>query len=527
LAFPSNDQFTPIQVNGSPLFDVLGDESPASTDIVGNSSFPAGFFAYDGNNVYFRLRLNGDPRNNQLTGFRTFSWGVLINTTGVAGTYNWLFNVDGLNNRVGLIQNTNVLVNSWNDPAEGTNGLGTANVFRPITNFDFARVGPADSSIGGGRDFFLDWYLPASVFFQTLGITEASQLRTIFFTSANSNNYNKDSLRTSEGFTFSNAFSDPVTAEDSDVRARLRTTKELTSGPTSVVLGQQATWTGVIRVRNTGDATATSVFLQDLIGPDNVTSFTVNSVSQGLTSYNPANKQLTWSIGNLGEEAQATLTFTLVGSYTTSGTRLLDRVVANGVDSYSGAAITSNTTTVNVNVLAAATINGTVTDQSTGLVLPNTTMTLLQGATVIATTTTNATGFYSFTNLAAGNYTVRAERTNYTTANVNTSVTTGSSRTVNIALQPLTSAITGNVSSGGPIANATIVLTNSSGTVVATTTTNGAGNYTFTGVIPGSYNLSVTAAGFQSQTAGVTTVANQTSTVNLSCWPILVPYPGQ
>ncbi|GLI84555.1 hypothetical protein ANABIO32_22650 [Rossellomorea marisflavi] len=522
MAFPSNDQFTPIQVNGSPLFDVLGDESPPSTDIVGNSSFPAGFFAYDGSNVYFRLRLNGDPRNNQQTGFRTFSWGVLINTTGVAGTYNWLFNVDGLNNRVSLIQNTIVQVNSWTDQAEGTNGNGAPNVSRPINNFDFARVSLADSSIGGNQDFFLDWLLPASVFFQTLGITETSQLRTVFFTSANSNNYNKDSLRTSEGFSFTNAFSEPVTAEDSDVRARLRTTKVLTSGPTSVVLGQQATWTGTITVRNTGESTATTILVQDIIGPDVVTSFTVNSVTQGLVSYNPATKQLTWSVGNLGEEAQATLTFTLVGSYTSSGTRLLDSVIANGVDSYSGAAITSNTSIVNVTVLPAATINGTITDAVSGLVLPNTTVTLLQGATVIATTTTNASGQYSFTNLVAGNYTVQAARTNYVTGSASTSVSTGTSRTVNIALQPLPSTITGNVSSGGPIANATVVLTNSAGTVVATTTSDGAGNYTFTGVVPGSYNLSVTAAGFQSQTAGVTTVANQTSIVNF----VLVANPG-
>ncbi|MEW4288285.1 carboxypeptidase regulatory-like domain-containing protein [Rossellomorea marisflavi] len=522
MAFPSNDQFTPIEVGGVPLFDVVGDENPPSTDIVGNSTFPAGFFAYDGTNVYFRIRLDGDPRNTQLTGFRNFSWGVLINTTGVAGTYNWLFNVDGLNNRVGLVRNTVVQVNSWTDQAEGTNGNGAPNVSRPITNFDFARVSPANSSLGGTQDFFLDWFLPASVFFSTLGITDMSELRIVSFTSANSNNYNKDSLRTSEGFSFTNAFSNPVTADDADVRARLRTTKQLTSGPTSVVLGQQATWTGTIRVQNTGDSNATTIFLQDTIGPDVVTSFVVNSVTQGLISYNPATKLLTWNVGNLGEEATATLTFTLIGSYTTSGTRLLDRVVATGVDSYSGGTLTSNTTVVNVNVLAAATINGTITDQTTGLVLPNTTVTLLQGVTVIATTSSNAAGFYSFTNVVPGNYTVQASRTNYTTASVNTSVSSGSSQTVNIALQPLTSNITGNVSSGGPINNATIVLTNTSGTVVATTTTNAAGNYSFTGITPGSYNLSVNAAGFQSQTAGVTTVANQTAIVNF----VLVANPG-
>ena len=53
MAFPSNNQFTPFIINGSPVFDVLGDESPTDTDLVGNSSFPAVFFAYDGTNIYF------------------------------------------------------------------------------------------------------------------------------------------------------------------------------------------------------------------------------------------------------------------------------------------------------------------------------------------------------------------------------------------------------------------------------------------------------------------------------------------
>ncbi|KML32346.1 carboxypeptidase regulatory-like domain-containing protein [Rossellomorea marisflavi] len=522
MAFPSNDQYTAIQVGGAPLFDVLGDESPVSTDIVGNSTFPAGFFAYDGSNVYFRLRLEGDPRNAQLTGFRNFAWGVLINTTGVSGTYNWLFNVDGLNNRVSLIQNTVVQVNSWTDQAEGTNGNGAPNVSRPITNFDFARVIPADSSIGGTQDFFLDWFLPATVFFTTLGITETSLLRTIYFSSANANNYNKDSLRTSEGFSFTNAFSNPISPQDADVRARLATTKQLTSGPTSLLLGQQATWTGTITVRNNGQSTANLVSLLDTIGLDVVESFVVNSVSQGLVTYNAATKQLTWNVGNLAEAVQATLIFTLTGSYTSSGTRLLDRVVATGIDSFSGGPLTSNTTVVNVNVAAAATINGTVTDQATGLFLPNTTVNLLQGINVVATTITSATGFYSFTNLVPGNYTVEASRTNYNTASINTTVASGQSNTVNIQLQPQTSTITGNVSSGGPIPGAVVVLTNPAGVTIATTTTDGLGNYSFVGVIPGSYNLAVTATGFQSQTAGVTTMANQNSVVNFN----LIANPG-
>lgn len=521
MAFPSNAQYTPILVGGTPLFDVLGDESPISTDIVGNSTFPAGFFAYDGTNVYFRLRLNGDPRNSQLTGFRNFSWGVLINTTGVAGTYDWLFNVDGLNNRVSLIQNTVKLVNSWNDPAEGTGG-GNPNFSQAITNFDFARVTPADSSIGGDQDFFLDWFLPASTVFSFLGINSSSAIRTVYFSSANSNNYNKDSLRTSEGFSFTYAFTDPVTPDQADIRARLATNKVRNSGPQTVVLGQQATWTGTVSVTNTGLSQATSVFLEDIIGPDQVNSFIINTTSQGLTTYNAATKLLTWSIGNLNPGATATLTFTLNGAYTSSGSRNLDRVQATGFDSSSGNAIQSNTSVVTINVQQTSTINGTITDQTTGLALPNTTVSLLQGMSTIATTQSNASGFYTFTNVVPGNYTVEAARTNYVTGTANVTAAGGTSTTANIALVPQPSTISGNVSNGGPINNATVMLLNNSGTVIDTTTTNVAGNYSFPNVTPGLYNVSVMAAGFQAQSQSVMTEPNQASIVNFT----LVANPG-
>ncbi|MGG4167943.1 carboxypeptidase regulatory-like domain-containing protein [Rossellomorea vietnamensis] len=521
MAFPSNAQYTPVLVGGSPLFDVLGDESPVSTDIVGNSTFPAGFFAYDGTNVYFRLRLNGDPRNNQLTGFRNFAWGVLINTTGVAGTYDWLFNIDGLNNRVSLIQNTVKLVNSWNDPAEGTGG-GNPNFAQPITNFDYARVTPADSSIGGDQDFFLDWFLPASTVFSFLGINASSSIRAVYFSSANANNYNKDSLRTSEGFSFANAFTDPITPGQADIRARLATNKVRNSGPQTVVLGQQATWTGTVSITNTGLSQATSVFLDDIIGPDQVNSFLVNTTSQGLTTYNPTTKLLTWNVGNLNPGATATLTFTLNGAFTTSGSRNLDRVQATGFDSSSGNAIQSNTSVVTINVQQTATINGTITDQSTGLVLPNTTVSLLQGISIIATTQSNASGFYTFTNVVPGNYTVQAARTNYVTGTANVSAVGGTSTTADIALVPQPSTISGNVSNGGPINNATVQLLNNSGTVVATTTTNVAGNYSFVNVTPGLYNVTVLASGFQSHTKSVMTEPNQAAVVNF----ILIANPG-
>ncbi|TCP23784.1 hypothetical protein EV207_1287 [Scopulibacillus darangshiensis] len=36
MPFPSDSQFSAISLNGQPYFNTVGDESPASTDLVGN-----------------------------------------------------------------------------------------------------------------------------------------------------------------------------------------------------------------------------------------------------------------------------------------------------------------------------------------------------------------------------------------------------------------------------------------------------------------------------------------------------------
>ncbi|NGY75526.1 hypothetical protein F6Y02_00930 [Bacillus megaterium] len=105
--FPSNTH-QPIFIGNQPIYDVVGDESPASTDIVGNTQFPAAFAAYDGTTIYFRIRLNSDPRSSKNTGFSNFAWGVLINTSGDPGVYDWLANVNGLDNTINLVKTQRV-----------------------------------------------------------------------------------------------------------------------------------------------------------------------------------------------------------------------------------------------------------------------------------------------------------------------------------------------------------------------------------------------------------------------------------
>ncbi|RLQ93334.1 carboxypeptidase regulatory-like domain-containing protein [Falsibacillus albus] len=527
MAFPSNTQYLPILVNGSPLFDHTDDESPRSTDIVGDSTYPAAFFAYDGTNVYFRLRLNEDPRNNKLTGFQNFSWGVLINTTGVAGTYNWLFNVNGLNSTVNLIKNTTIQVNSWNDPAEGLGG-GEPNFSQAISNYNFARVVQADSSFGGNPDYFLDWFLPAATFFSTLGINSSSLIKAIFFSSTNANNYNKDSLRTDEGFSFSNALSDSTSADLADVRAKLTASKMINSGPASVLIGEQASWTGTLTLNNTGKSSATTIIVQDTIGLDTVGSFNVTSTSKGTAVYNPASKILTWNVGNLDRGASAILTFSASGLFSAAGSRPLDTAFANGVDSFTGNSIQSNNASASIPVVAAGSVTGKVLDQASGLPLSGANVELLQGVTVIATTTSDTSGIYSFTSIAPGSYNVRASNANYSNNTVSITVVSGQATNQNILLTPLPGTIQGTVMDNGsiPIAGAQVNLLNAAGVLVLQSTTAANGTYSFSNLTPQNYTVTVSQTSYQSQQKSVIVDPNETETVDFTLDPLPTTITG-
>lgn len=527
MAFPSNTQFQPIILDGQPIFDVVGDESPVSTDIVGNTTFPAAYVAYDGTAIYFRIRVNGDPRNSQNTGFANFGWGILINTSGTPGVYNWLSNVNGLDNSINLVQNTQQVFNSWNDPAEGTNGRGAPNVRIPIVNFDVARVTLTNdgSNFGGNPDYFIDFQFSAAQFFQTLGITANSPLQFIIFSSANANNYNKDSLRTSEGFQFIDALTDPVTPNDVDIRAKLAASKIITFGPASVVTGSIATWNQTVTVTNTGRSLARSVTAADVFGIDQLASVTNIAASAGTAVFNASTRTLSWNIGNLAAGQSVTLTYTVTGTFTSAGTRRLNTVTASGIDDLTGAQLANAVAFNDITVTAAASFTGQVTSGQTGLPLSNVTVQLRNSNNVlVGTAATNAQGNYSFTQLSPGTYTLTFIQAGFTTLTQSAAVAAGQTQVVNVILQPVPGTLTGTVSAQGgtPIAGSVLRLTDQFNTVIATVTTNASGQYTITGIPPGQYTLSASASNFQSQTRGTTIVSGQTTTENFT----LAPSPG-
>ncbi len=165
------------------------------------------------------------------------------------------------------------------------------------------------------------------------------------------------------------------------------------------------------------------------------------------------------------------------------------------------------------------TVTGTVTIDGQGT--QGITVTLSSGAT----TTTDASGHYTFSDVAAGAYTVAlsgtpADATFDALAKAAVIATAGQVVTVDFAGSSVrTSAIIGSVSSGGqPLSGVTVAL---SGASSGSTTTDANGQYSFGGLKAGSYTLTV--SGLPSGTscsnspASATLATGETKVVSFSC----------
>jgi carboxypeptidase family protein len=113
-----------------------------------------------------------------------------------------------------------------------------------------------------------------------------------------------------------------------------------------------------------------------------------------------------------------------------------------------------------------------------------------------ATTTANSSGNFTFTGLANGTYTVTPSHAGYTfnpsSLNITVSganITTGLSFTAT----SLTFSVSGTISPSAGGSGATVAL---SGIAAATTTADGAGNYSFTGLANGTYAVTPNRTGY-------------------------------
>ncbi|HJQ02449.1 MAG TPA: carboxypeptidase regulatory-like domain-containing protein [Jatrophihabitans sp.] len=199
-----------------------------------------------------------------------------------------------------------------------------------------------------------------------------------------------------------------------------------------------------------------------------------------------------------------------VGTYTVtcSATGYADQTVT-------GVSITTGgLTTVNCALSNTGTLTGVVSNLNSGVLISGATVTL-SGPTS-ASTTSDASGNYSFSGIPAGTYSVTATASGYKARTYSgVTVTAGVTTTQNIQLTT-TGRVTGTVTAGGAaVSGATITLQGGNLATTDTVTSNSTGNYTSNWDPVGTYTVTCTASGHGTQTiTGVQITTGGLTTVN-------------
>jgi len=204
-AWPTAGQWIPVYKGGVFLQDPGGD-AQGSRNIVSDPTHDAAFMFNDGQYVYFRLRLDQNPTGKGGQGFlQPYGWGVEIDTNLFDGDYEWLLMVDGISKTEIIQLRQNTVQRTLGDPSDATETVCSS-----IPIFMNHQVNPADSSINGDLDYFLDWRFPYDTFKQCTGLTDGSPIRLFFGSSSSTNNLTEQGADLVGGSDLYTGFSDYV-----------------------------------------------------------------------------------------------------------------------------------------------------------------------------------------------------------------------------------------------------------------------------------------------------------------------------
>ena len=168
------------------------------------------------------------------------------------------------------------------------------------------------------------------------------------------------------------------------------------------------------------------------------------------------------------------------------------------------------------------TLAGALTDGGSGAPIAGATISYSgtgPAGPVTGSATTDSTGHYSVASIAVSSYSVTAQASGYQSQSATAVVGGGSTTTQNFALTSQGTTLTGSVTdaaTAAPIAGATV----SAGTGSATSDVNG--TYRISGLAPGNYTATASAANYAGTSAPVTLTAGSTTTQNFA----LTPNPG-
>lgn len=154
--FPSGAAWVPLPCGGGVMVDAAND-TPGATgalDLVGGNPSPAGYHAADGNFLYLRMRVAGNPVSGAR--FLANGWGYELDLDGNRDTYELLFSVSGLgpSDEVAVYRHPTTITPG--NPAEAA-AAPPAFTYAASSH---AQVVAAGSALAGGTDYFIDLALP-------------------------------------------------------------------------------------------------------------------------------------------------------------------------------------------------------------------------------------------------------------------------------------------------------------------------------------------------------------------------------
>jgi len=192
--------YIPVLCKGSTASsDVVGDALTGrpDRDMVGNGNYPAFYRAADAHYVYFRIRVDGDPRQNAgVNDLTASSWDVLFDTDGDLSTYEYMLTADGnmQGTKVRWASNTDKVPTDPKDKADlPVHDFTPSTPGATLHGTYYAVQKTGDGSTFGPKadpDWFVTFAVPKSVL-RASGINYDSQL--VLWAGTNSNNYTLNS----------------------------------------------------------------------------------------------------------------------------------------------------------------------------------------------------------------------------------------------------------------------------------------------------------------------------------------------
>ncbi len=173
-------------------------------------------------------------------------------------------------------------------------------------------------------------------------------------------------------------------------------------------------------------------------------------------------------------------------------------------------------------------VSGGVRDNSDSTLISGATVRLEQGGVIKQTTTSNSSGNFTFSTVLEGSYNLVALKSGYSNWSQSITVSGGEELQQNIAMVPNVGSASGGVrdySTSNPLNNALVRLEQSQ-VIKYTTYSNSTGNYSFSDVTPGTYDLVAIFSGYCNFTVSITITAGNNNSQNIAMDEAVASTPG-